>query len=123
MITHLAAAQARHAQALSALADAESEVLAAMRAIEPSFAGNVTNMLDRRWEARLEGKRPLWELSRAYSAFRRAHRAEAKARSAAYRDTLVAVPAAPPAPPAPRRKKATRRKMTIASYLAEARAA
>lgn len=61
-------------------------------------------------------------LARAHAAYRRAQNAERKALSAAYR-AKWAVPAAPPAPPPPRRRKATQRKMTIAAYIADARAA
>jgi hypothetical protein len=122
MTTLLAAAQARHQQAASSLAAAEAELLAAMRAVEPDFTGTVEAMQDRRWEARLEGIRPLWELAQAYGAFRRAQRAEAKARSAVCRAKLAAMPAATPAPPAPRRRKAKPRK-SYAAHLEEARAA
>jgi hypothetical protein len=123
MTTHLAAAEARHQQAVAALADAEAELLAAMRVIYPAHATSVEAMADRRFEALLEGRQPFWELAQAFGTYRRAQRAEAKARSAAYRAKFAAVPAAPPASPPARRKKAVPRKMTIGAYFAEARAA
>ena len=80
MTTLLAAAEVRHQQAVSALEAAEIELLDAMRAIDPAFAGTVDAMQDRRFEALLEGRRPCWELSQAFSTFKRAQRAESKAR-------------------------------------------
>ena len=96
MTTHLAAAQARHTQAVADLVDTEAELLACMQAIESAFTGTAAAMQDRRWEARLEGPRPMWELSQAWGAYKRAQRQEAKARSAAYRAAF-----APPPPVAP----------------------
>jgi hypothetical protein len=121
MTTPLALAEARHQQALAILAEAEAELLAAMLAVEPGFNDTVEAMRDRRWEARIEGSRPFWELARAYAAYRRAQRAESKAARAVCLAKWAAVPTAPSAPPAPRRRKA-KRKTTFAAYL-EARAA
>jgi hypothetical protein len=123
MTTHLALAQARLEQATADLRAAEAELLAAMKAVEPRFAGTVDAMQDRRWESRLEGLRPCWELAVAYGAYRRAVRLEVKARSSAHRAERGLVPAATPAPPAPRRRKRQPKKTTFAAYLAEARAA
>ena len=88
MTTPLDLARARHQQAVADLAEAEAELLTCMLVVEPAFTGTVQAMHDRRWEGRLEGPRPLWELGQAYSAFRRAQRLEARARSAAYRAQL-----------------------------------
>jgi hypothetical protein len=85
MTTHVVIAQARADQVTAHREAAEAELLAAMRTVEPAFAGTVACMTDRRWESRLEGLRPCWELRRAHSAWRRAVRAEAKAHSAASR--------------------------------------
>jgi hypothetical protein len=89
MTTHLAAAQARAAQATADREVAEAELLEVMASIAPIPAiGIVDGILPRRFEALLEGKRPYWELSQAYSAFRRCQRLEAKARSVACRARL-----------------------------------
>jgi hypothetical protein len=110
MTTQVDAAQARHQQAIATLAAAEAELLAAMRAIEPAFTGMVEAMRDRRWESRLEGPRPLWELSQAYGAYRRAQRQEAKARLAALRAQAPPAPAQTPAPKPARRVRNTKSK-------------
>src|SRR5262245_41244574 len=86
MTTILALAEARLAQSAAAIEAAEAELLAVMTSIAPIPAiGIVDGMLPRRFEALLEGAKPHRELAQAYSAFRRAQRAEAKARSAAHR--------------------------------------
>lgn len=121
-MTPHALAEVRHQQATAELAAAESELIDCMKATEPDFTGSVDAMRDRRWEARIEGPKPYWELAMAHSSFRRAERSEAKARSAAHMARLTAVPAAPAAPSVPRRRKATR-KTTFAAHLEEARAA
>jgi hypothetical protein len=102
MTTPLALAQARHQQAVAVLVDAEAELLAAMKVVQPTFTGTVQAMWDRRWESKLEGVRPCWELARAYGCWRRAHRAEAKARSAAHRASFAPPP---PVTPAKRTRK------------------
>jgi hypothetical protein len=121
-MTPLVLAQARHQQAIATLAAAETELLACMRAIEPAFTGTVSAMQDRRWESKLEGPRPYWELATAYGAYRRAQRAEAKARSAAHRARLAPAPSPAPAPVKKPRKKPAR-KITIAAYLDQQREA
>jgi hypothetical protein len=68
MTTHLAALQAKADQATATREAAEMELLACMRAIEPTFDGTVAGMQDRHWESKLEGLRPFWELARAHSA-------------------------------------------------------
>jgi hypothetical protein len=109
--------------AATALAAAETELLAAMRAVEPGFTGTVEAMWDRRWESLLEGVRPMWELSQAYSAWRRAWRQETKARSAAYRAALAPAQPPPPVIIKPKRKPKARKKLpaklTVAQYLEE----
>jgi hypothetical protein len=122
MTTPQAIAKARHAQAAADLEAAEAELLTAMRTVEPTFTGTVEAMWDRRWERLLEGVRPMWELSQAYSAWRRAWRQETKARSAAYRAALA--PAQPlPQVIKPKRKPKARKKLpaklTVAQYLEE----
>jgi hypothetical protein len=96
MTTHADALRVKAEQATSAREAAEAELRACMLVIEPSFKGTVEAMQDRRWESRLEGVRPLWELAQAYSAFRKAQRAEAKANSAAYAARWAPVPAPTP---------------------------
>jgi hypothetical protein len=117
--TPLALAQARHQQAVIDLQAAEAELLACMQSIEPTFRGTVAAMWDRRWESRLEGVKLFWELAQAHSAWRRATRREAKAKSAAYRASFTP---APPVTPVKRARKKLPRKMTFAAYI-EARAA
>jgi hypothetical protein len=108
------------------LTAAEAELLAAMKVIYPAHATSVEAMDDRRFEALLEGPRPYWELSQAYSAFRRAQRLESKARSAALRAQLAPVPAqAPTTKPARRPRKPKKAPFVdhAREILAEARAA
>jgi len=113
-------ARARADQAAADLTAAAAELLAAMLAVEPNFTGTVEAMQDRRWEARLEGQRPLWELGQAYSAWRRAQRLEAKARSAAYRAALPLPPIVPSKPAkTPRPKAKAAGKTTLTAYVRE----
>ena len=85
-MTPVALAEARHAQAVADRETAERALLAVMASIDPRPTTPIIDgILPRRFEALLEGTRPHRELATAYSAFRRAQRVEAKARSAAYR--------------------------------------
>jgi hypothetical protein len=113
MATHLQAAQARHAQALADLQAAEIELLAAMLAIEPSFTGTVAAMADRRWESKLEGVKPFWELAQAHSAHKRAVRQEARARSAAHKASFA------PPPPVTPAKRTRKSKVVFGDYMRE----
>jgi hypothetical protein len=113
MTTHLGAARARHQQALADLQAAEVELLAAMKAIEPTFVGTVANMRDRRWESRLEGTKPFWELAQAHSAWKRAQRQEARARSAAHRASFA------PPPPVTPAKRTRKSKVVFGDYMRE----
>jgi|RhiMetdeSRZDD1v2_1073273.scaffolds.fasta_scaffold835056_2 hypothetical protein len=113
MTTPLALARARHQQALADLQATEAELLAAMKAVESGFAGTVEAMADRRWESKLEGPRPYWELAAAFSAYKRARRVEAKTRSATYRASLA------PPPPVTPAKRTRKSKVTFAGYMLE----
>jgi hypothetical protein len=117
MSTILDAAIARAAQATADREAAEAELLEVMASIAPVPAiGIVDGILPRRFEALLEGARPYWELSQAYSAFRRCQRLERRARSAAHRARFIEE-----APPAPKPKRAPRRRpRTFAEALAAA---
>src|SRR5262249_43797149 len=84
MSTHLAVLQAKHEQAVLDPEVAELALAAAMRGIEPSFAGSVpAAVLTRRWEARAEDVRNIG-FAKAWSSYMRARRLESRARSAAH---------------------------------------
>jgi hypothetical protein len=125
MTTPAALAQARLDQALVDLQAAERVLLAVMAGIAPIPAiGIVDGILPRRFESLLEGTNPHRELAAAWSAYRRAQRAEVKAQLAAIRAQAAPAPAPTPVPkPARRARQAkTEAKTTFAAYI-EARAA
>jgi hypothetical protein len=121
-MTPAALAQARADQATATREKAERALARVMRRIDKAFDPVVFPVAEaisfRRWESIMEMPNPPAAFAQAYSAFRRAQRLEARARNAAHVAKFDAVPAAP----APPRRK-TPQRMTIAAYLAEARAA
>jgi hypothetical protein len=125
MTTPQALAQARAQQATADRQAAEhalAEAIVAAGIEIPEWATAAEVATWRCVESRLEHPASAGTpLALAHAAYCRAQRAEAKARSAAHLARMAPVQA--PAAPPPRRKKASGKKLTIATYLAEARAA
>jgi hypothetical protein len=114
MSTHLDAAQARADQATSDRTAAELVLRNAMVVADPSFNSPVAQAIwHRKWEARFEDLRNV-ALVTAYSAFRRAQRAETKARSALHR--LRFEPILPSAQARQRQRRASRLRQAVQAF-------
>lgn len=89
MTTVLAASQARAAQTVADRQAAEQALAKAMRKIDPGYDRAIFPVAEaisfRCWESLLEMEHPPAGFAQAYTAFRRAQRLEARARSAVHR--------------------------------------
>jgi hypothetical protein len=88
MTTHLAAAEARHTQAVADFAEAEEALRAAMSAIDPALALPVAEAVQRRrWEGLAEDYRNR-AFASSWSNYMKARRAAQKAASAVHKARL-----------------------------------